>query len=70
MPARHGRHCVVSIAIMAWFFMATVDYETVWVWGPYTTRAECEVDLEQVVPAEVETTGCKLMAISQEGMEW
>lgn len=69
MPVGRGRHCVVSIAIMAWFFMATVDYETVWVWGPYATRVECEMDLLVTVPVEVETTGCKLMAISQEG-DW
>ena len=58
------------IAIMAWFYMATVDYETVWVWGPYPTRVECEIDLQETVPVGVETTGCKLMAISQEGTEW
>ncbi len=58
------------IAIMAWFYMATVDYETVWVWGPFSTRVECEIDLQETVPVEVETTGCKLMAISQEGGAW
>lgn len=58
------------IAIMAWFYMATVDYETVWVWGPYPTRVECEISLQETVPVEVETTGCKLMAISQEGGAW
>lgn len=59
-----------EVAIMAWFFMATVDYETVWVWGPYATRVECEQALEDTVPIEVESTGCKIMAINQEMEEW
>ena len=58
------------VAITAWFYLATVDYETVWVWGPFATRVECEISLQETVPVEVETTGCKLMAISQEGTEW
>ena len=61
---------MLDVAIMAWFYLATVDYETVWVWGPFATRVECEIDLLATVPIGVETTGCKLMAISQEGMEW
>lgn len=61
---------MASIAIMAWFYLATVDYETVWVWGPFATRVECERDLQETVPVGVETTGCKLMAISQEGGAW
>lgn len=61
---------MLDVAIMAWFYLATVDYETVWVWGPFATRVECEIDLLATVPVGVETTGCKLMAISQEGGAW
>lgn len=61
---------LVTTAILGWFFMATVDYETVWVWGPYPARQECEVQLALTVPMGVETTGCKIMAISvEEGVE-
>lgn len=52
--------------IIAWYFLATVDYEMVWMWGPYETRVECEAELEQIVPLDVETTGCKVLSLSLE----
>ncbi len=53
-------------ALVAWFYFATVDYEQVWGFGPFSTFDACMVHREMTVPNTVEATACSLMNVVDE----
>ena len=57
---------MLSTALVAWFYFATVDYVQVWGFGPFSSREECVIHREMTIPATVEATACGLMVIEQE----
>jgi hypothetical protein len=57
---------VLSVALVAWFYFATVDHVQVWGFGPFSSREECLVHREMTVPITVEATSCGLMVVQPE----
>ena len=55
--------------LVGWFYFATVDFKTVWSFGPFESFEECWFHREYTVPINVETTSCSLMDVGEEG-EW
>ena len=55
--------------LVGWFYFATVDYQTVWGFGPFSSFDECWFHRECTVPINVEATACGLMDVGEEG-EW
>ena len=44
--------------LVGWFYFATVDYQTVWGFGPCGSFDECWFHREYTVPINVEATAC------------
>jgi len=57
---------VLSTALVAWFYFATVDYVQVWGFGPFSTREECMTHREMTIPITVEATACGMMVVQPE----
>jgi len=57
---------IASATLVAWFYFATVDYVTVWAFGPFATRDDCLIARENTVPIQVEATMCTLMVVEEE----
>jgi len=55
--------------LVGWFYFATVDYQTVWGFGPFGSFDECWFHREYTVPINVEATACSLMDVGEEE-EW
>ena len=60
---------MLSTALVAWFYFATVDHVQVWGFGPFSNREECLTHREMTIPVTVEATSCGMMVIEQEGYE-
>ena len=52
--------------LVGWFYFATVDYQTVWGFGPFGSFDECWFHREYTVPVNVEATACSLMDVGEE----
>ena len=52
--------------LVGWFYFATVDYQTVWGFGPFGSFDECWFHREYTVPINVEATACSLMDVGEE----
>jgi len=52
--------------LVGWFYFATVDYQTVWGFGPFGSFDECWLHREYTVPINVEATACGLMDVGEE----
>ena len=52
--------------LVGWFYFATVDYQTVWGFGPFGYFDECWFHREYTVPINVEATACSLMDVGEE----
>ena len=55
--------------LVGWFYFATVDYQTVWGFEPFSSFDECWFHREYTVPINVEATAWGLMDVGEEG-EW
>ena len=55
--------------LVGWFYFTTVDFQTVWSFGPFANFEECWFHREYTVPINVEATSCGLMDVGEEG-EW
>ena len=51
--------------LVGWFYFATVDYQTVWGFGPFGSFDECWFHREYTVPINVEATACGLMDVGE-----
>ena len=51
--------------LVGWFYFATVDYQTVWGFGPFGSFDECWFHREYTVPVNVEATACSLMDVGE-----
>lgn len=51
--------------LVGWFYFATVDYQTVWGFGPFGSFDECWFHREYTVPINVEATACSLMDVGE-----
>ena len=51
--------------LVGWFYFATVDYQTVWGFGPFGSFDECWLHREYTVPINVEATACGLMDVGE-----
>lgn len=52
--------------LVGWFYFATVDYQTVWGFGPFGSFDECWFHREYTVPINVEATACGLMDVGED----
>lgn len=52
--------------LVGWFYFATVDYQTVWGFGPFGSFDECWFHREYTVPINVEATACSLMDVGED----
>ena len=52
--------------LVGWFYFATVDYQTVWGFGPFGSFDECWFHREYTVPVNVEARACSLMDVGEE----
>lgn len=52
--------------VVGWFYFATVDYQTVWGFGPFGSFDECWFHREYTVPVNVEATACGLMDVGED----
>ena len=68
LPHMDGRReaGVISATLVAWFYFATVDYVTVWAFGPFATQGDCLRARDNTVPNHVEATMCTLMVVEEE----
>ena len=57
---------MLSTALVAWFYFATVDHVQVWGFGPFSTREECMIHREMTIPITVEATACGMMVVHPE----
>ena len=53
-------------ALVGWFYFTTVDYRTVWSFGPFESFDECWFHREYTVPVNIEATACGLMDVGEE----
>ena len=47
------------------FYFATVDYQTVWGFGPFGSFHECWFHREYTVPVNADSTACGLMDVGE-----
>ena len=52
--------------LVGWYYFATVDYQTVWGFGPFGSFDECWFHREYTVPINVEATACGLMDVGED----
>ena len=52
--------------LVGWFYFATVDYQTVWGFGPFGSFDECWFHREYTVPINVEAAACGLMDVGED----
>ncbi len=55
-----------SAPLVAWFYFATVDYEQVWTFGPFSSFTKCMEHRADTVPHTVEATMCSMMSVAEE----
>ena len=52
--------------LVGWFYFTTVDFQTVWTFGPFDSFEECWFHREYTVPINIEATACGLMDVGEE----
>ena len=52
--------------LVGFYYFATVDFQTVWGFGPFESFDECWWHREYTVPINVEATACGLMDVGEE----